>query len=96
VLCLLTFLLNILPTSSWYSRKPSMKVAKRILLGLSSSLNTKSGEQGSLSRYSDKLDGLGSIHSKINRISLFHRVQTESETHPGYYPMDTGDKAAGS
>jgi hypothetical protein len=44
---------------------------------------------GQRSRYSDELDGRGSIPGR-GKISLRHSVQTGSEAHPASYPMGTG------
>jgi hypothetical protein len=42
-----------------------------------------------VSRYSDELDGQGSIPSSGKIFSLLHNVQTASVDHLASYPMDT-------
>jgi hypothetical protein len=45
-------------------------------------------ELGQLSRYSDGLDGRGSIFAKISYFSLLHSVQTGSGAHTASYKSE--------
>jgi hypothetical protein len=51
-------------------------------------------ESGYFCRYSDGLDGRGSIRGTANNF-LLHSVQTDSAAHPVFYPMGTGGSFTG-